>query len=266
MTDDLSGLAAQVAEFAAGRCLVTVPAVPEGAGPQVRLGPDVMELAGFLDLAVRLGAGVVYSSKERFEPEPDAPAEPAGLAGQECELTVAFRADGGLTYYWEHAASWYAELLDSAEDEGYLPRRSNDGERERLTAEAVAAMLADPEFRVATPGVRRRIACTHVPRDAGGSAGDWVFLDAFNAAREQVEALAAEAYAEIDGRTGELAAELAESDGWREARMASGRRQATARFLAAHADGWFPPEPVRDEVYARAQELSRGRPRDGDLF
>jgi hypothetical protein len=59
--DDLVKLAAAVAEFAAGAALTVVPAVPGREwGPEVCLGPDTLDLPGFLSLAHKLGGGVLY--------------------------------------------------------------------------------------------------------------------------------------------------------------------------------------------------------------
>lgn len=59
--DDLAQLADSVTGFAAAENLTIVPAVPEpGSGLEVCLGPYELSLLAFLELAGRLGGGVLY--------------------------------------------------------------------------------------------------------------------------------------------------------------------------------------------------------------
>ena len=77
--DDLAELAATVTGFTAAENLAVVPAVPEhDCGPEVCLGPDELDLPGFLALAGRLGGGVVYLRVVPFDPasELDQPDDP----------------------------------------------------------------------------------------------------------------------------------------------------------------------------------------------
>src|ERR1039457_3121526 len=58
--EDLVDLASLVTGFAAREHLTIVPAVPEhDCGPEVSLGPDELGLPGFLELAGKLGGGVL---------------------------------------------------------------------------------------------------------------------------------------------------------------------------------------------------------------
>ena len=67
--EDLAKLAASVTGFAVAENLTIVPAVPvHDCGPEVCLGPDELDLPGFLELAVRLGGGVLYLRAVPFDP------------------------------------------------------------------------------------------------------------------------------------------------------------------------------------------------------
>ncbi len=99
--DDLAQLADSVTVFAAAENLTIAPAVPEpGYGPWVCLSPDELSLLGFLELAGRLGGGVLYLRAAPFDPAaadlpPDGlPVRLAGHKGQTGQVSVAFAANG----------------------------------------------------------------------------------------------------------------------------------------------------------------------------
>jgi hypothetical protein len=72
LVDNLTQFAASVAEFAATASMMLVPAIPEHAlGPEVCLGPDMVDLPGFLALAHKLGGGVLYLRAAPFDPADD---------------------------------------------------------------------------------------------------------------------------------------------------------------------------------------------------
>jgi hypothetical protein len=158
--DDLAELAASVTGFAAAENLTIVPAVPEqGFGPMVCLGSSGLSLLGFLELAARLGGGVLYLRAAPFDPAaadlpPDGlPAHLAGHKGQTGQVSVAFAANG-VVHFWDHAAAWYLEWEELSE--GTSPRpgcglgeadqagRLSGEERARMVGELADAVLADP--------------------------------------------------------------------------------------------------------------------------
>ena len=68
--EDLAELASLATGFAAREHLMIVPAVPEhDCGPEVSLGPDELGLPGFLELAGKLGGGVLYLLAAPFDPD-----------------------------------------------------------------------------------------------------------------------------------------------------------------------------------------------------
>jgi hypothetical protein len=94
--DDLAELAASVIAFAAAENLAVVPAIPgRDCGPEVCLGPEELDLPGFLALAGRLGSGVLYLRAVLFDPDSDEhqPANPPAhltrRKGQTGEVSVA---------------------------------------------------------------------------------------------------------------------------------------------------------------------------------
>jgi hypothetical protein len=282
--EDLASLAAAAAELAAAADLAVVPAVPEhGYGPEVCLGPGVLDLPGFLGLAARLGGGVLYlravpsgpgSDDGQDDEEPGAPpTHLAGHAGQTGQVSIAFAA-GGLVHFWEHRTAWYQEWQDLADSR---PRSRGhetgedveDGEdeglsgedRARLAGELAGAILADPRFRAAPPASRQRLARLAIP----AGTDSWAGHDAIREACDRARDMTAAAYGQLAGRLDGLAAELAASPAYQQARSAAGRRAAAAQFLIPRADGFSPPGLVRDELYARAQQLAR-RTAAGGLF
>jgi hypothetical protein len=66
-----------------------------------------------------------------------------------------------------------------------------------------------------------------------------------------------ERYDQLEDRLDELAAELLASPAYQRASSPAARRQAAARFLVPHADGFSPPARIRDELYARARDLAK---------
>ena len=217
--DDLAQLADSVTGFAAAKNLTIVPAVPEqGYGPEVCLGPDELDLPGFLELAERLGGGVLYVRAAPFDPagDDDQPADPpghlTGRKGQTGQVSVAFAANG-VMHFWDQHAPWYLEwrqLADSAplsvpgmDGEDQAERLSGE-EHERLTGELADTILADPEFRAASRGNRWKIAGKALPE----RIHPWVGRDAARQACDRALQMAQERYDQLEGQFGDLAAEL----------------------------------------------------------
>ncbi|MBB4701491.1 hypothetical protein BJ982_003035 [Sphaerisporangium siamense] len=264
--DSLAKLARSVAEFADTASLTLVPAVPGHAlGAEVCLAPDVLDLPGFLALARKLGGGVLYLKAAPFDPgddeyEVDDPPEHLlKRKGQIGQLSVAF-ATNGIVHFWKHRAGWYAEWQQLAEDEESPDDaededgRLTEEERERLTTELVEALLANPEFRAAKAGARHRTGSLAIPPDTPRGV-EW---EALRIAYDRAEELAKAAYAQIgDDRLDELAAELLATPEYQRASAPATRKQITERFLTRHADGFSPPAPIRDELYARAQKFAK---------
>jgi hypothetical protein len=266
--EDLTELGTSVARFAAREHLAVIPAVPEHeCGPEVCLGPEELDLPGFLDLAGRLGGGVLYLRAVPFDPgsDDDQPENPPehliSRKGQAGQVSVAFAANG-VVHFWEQFAAWYLEwrqLADSAplrapdtdgEDEAW---RLGEEERARQATELADTILADPEFRAGSRGDRQRAARKAISRDTG----DGVFWAAFREAVQQADQMTRERYDQLEDRLDDLAAELLASPAYQRASSAAARRQAAGRFLVPHADGFSPPPQVRDELYARAQDLAK---------
>lgn len=68
--EDLAELAALATRIAAQEHLTVVPAVPQhDYGPEVCLGPDEIDLPGFLELADKPGGGVLYLRAAPFDPD-----------------------------------------------------------------------------------------------------------------------------------------------------------------------------------------------------
>jgi len=258
------------ADYADQEHLTLIPAVPDDCGPQVLLDQDDLLLPDFLEMAAKLGGGVLYLHSKTFEPggtegsgddEPDVvPPHLTRHVGQIGEVTVAFAANG-VVHFWEHRASWYEGEGYRAEDH----REQSDGrdqddelseeDRQRLAAELADTILANPAFRDAKPVDRGRIAELAVPPGTNRRVG-W---DAMRRARDQAEEICRAQYDQITARFDDLAAELLASEAYREAASSGARKQAAERFLIPNADGWMPPAVIRDELYARAQRLAKTR-------
>lgn len=267
--DNLAPLAAAVTDFAAENDLTIVPAVPEhDYGPEVCLGPDALDLPGFLALASRLGGGVLYLGAVPFDPctgdgQPqDPPAHLIQRKGQIGQVRVAFAANG-LVHFWEHETAWHQEWQElthsratrqgsDLDDEDELDRLS-DEERALLASELAATILADPRFRSAPRGDRHRLARLAVPKDTHS----WAGYEAIREACDRAQEMAEERYDQLTGRLDELAAELLATPEYNQASSAAARKQAAERFLIPRADGFCPPPLVRDELYARAQKLAK---------
>jgi len=188
--DDLAQLAAVVTDFAAANNLTIVPAVPEhDCGPEVCLGPDVLDLPGFLALAGKLGRGVLYLRAVPFDPgsgdgpPEDPPEHLTKRTGQTSQVSVAFVVNG-LVHFWEHQAPWYQEWQELTDrqtlrrghglDDEDEPERLTAEERARLASEPAGTILADPRFRAAPRGDRQRLARLAIPKDTDS----WVGYDA----------------------------------------------------------------------------------------
>jgi hypothetical protein len=277
--DDLADLAASVTGFAAREHLTIVPAVPQhDCGPEVCLGPDELDLPGFLALAGRLGGGVLYLQAAPFDPDSgDQDDEQAGgmpehlirHKGQTGQVSVAFSANG-LVHFWEHETAWFAEweelaggTVAGADMYEAGTERLGEEERARLAGELADAILADPQFRAASRADRWRIASRAVPE----GTDPWAGRDAARQACDRADQMAQERYDELEARLDDLAAELLASSAYQQASSAAARKRAAERFLIPHADGFSPPALVRDELHARAQRLAKkARESGGGLF
>lgn len=271
--DDLTSLRSTATAFADEHAMTVVPAVPaHDIGPEVCLEPDVLDLPGFLTVAQQLGARALYLQSETFAPDPDEVSDPPGRLlkhrGKPCHIEVAFVADG-VVHFWEHTAPWYTEwknLTDSQATTGdtdYEPRWLSDTDRDRLTAPAVEALLAMPQFRAAKPGgARQRFAKSHLPADLD----ERVHWDAMRTACERADELSQQRYADIDERYDDLARRLLADPAYQRARSVGARKQAAEHFLTNWADGFVPPSLIRDELYAQSQRLAKTAARPPALY
>jgi hypothetical protein len=269
MKDDLASLAIEVTDFAAGKELIMVPAVPErDYGPEVTLGPEDLDLAGFLELAFRIGDGVLYLRAIPFDPDaadwpPDDDTRARLAKHQGCtgEICIAFASRGhGLLHFWEQRTDWHQEWLDTTESPSHpIPSHPDDAERlspqeqDRLAAELAEAILADPSFRGAPRGDRQRRARLAIPQGTDGMAS-W---DAVRRACDQAQQLADDAYTQVSNQLDDLAVELLADPGYRQSSSAAARKRATELFLIPRGGGFSPPPLIRDELYARAQRLAK---------
>ncbi|WP_091074680.1 hypothetical protein [Micromonospora nigra] len=279
--DSVGHLVDVVEEFAAGAAVTVVPVVPErGYGPEVSITPDVLGLPEFLDLAGKLGGGVLYLETERLDPGADVavdqvPSHLMARRGQVGRVSVAF-AVNGVVHFWEVTATWFEDWLtleEQASTRVSLPREDEDGhgderlseeERDRLADELAQKLVAMPEFRAAksTGGARQRLASQLMPADTHR----WVRWDAVREAVRQADELAAAAYEPVTQRLGELAAELTTVAEYQQARTSGARKQVAEHFLLGKADGFSPPAMVRDELVARAQEAVKAAKSSRALF
>jgi hypothetical protein len=235
-------------------------------GPDVCLGPDALELPGFLALAEKLGGGMLYLRAVPFNPgsDDDQPADPpthlVRHKGETGQVSVAFAANG-LVHFWEQYAAWYLEwqeLTDSDPSWGGAgmdePNRLSDEECARLASELAAPVLADLEFRAAPRGEQNRLARNAIPPGTDSR----VFWEAVREACERAQEMAKARYDQITpDRLGELAGEFVASTAYQQASSPAGRKKAAEQFLIAHADGFRPPAHVRDDLYMLAQRLAR---------
>ena len=263
--EDLTELAVAATGFAAQEHLTIVPAVPQhDYGPEVCLGPDEMDLPGFLALAGKLGGGVLYLRAVPFAPDAgdddqpdDPPAHLIRHKGQTGQLSVAFAANG-VVHFWERETAWYAEWqeladgTDLGEDDGTL--RLSEEERARLAEELADAIVADPQFRAAPRGDRWGIATRAIPK----GTDSWAGRDAQRLACDRVHQMAQQRYEQLEGQLDDLAAELLASPAYQQASSAAARKKAAERFLITRADGFSPPTSLaRDELHARAHKLAK---------
>lgn len=204
-----------------------------------------MDLPGFLELAGRLGGGVLYLRAAPFDPDAadgdqpeDPPAHLLRHKGQTGQVSVAFAANG-VVHFWEHHTAWFAEweeLADATvarpgmdEDDGTEPLSPE--ERARLVTELADTILADPQFRAAPRGDKLRTARRLTPE----GTSKWVGWDAAREACERVNAMAQERYDQLEDRLDDLAAELLASPAYQRASSPAARKQAAERFLIPHA-------------------------------
>lgn len=273
--EDLRKSAASIIEFADTTAITIIPVLPsDDCGPEVRLGPAAMDLPAFLALAQKLGGGVLYVRATPFDPAAtdDEPVEelPSHLTKREGEvgyLGVAF-AVNGLIHFWEQTTAWYQEwqlllpddAFGEADEDG--PEQLSDEERDRLAAELADILLINPEVRGAKTVDRNRIARLSVPADTDSS----VAWEAVRIACDRAQELARVRYAEIMDRLDDLAALLLTNPQYQRASSPGARKQAAEQFLIPHADGFPPPALIRDELYARTQQLAKRASPSQGLF
>jgi hypothetical protein len=265
-TDDLTGIVTVVSGHAGDGDWLIVPGVPEqGYGPEVQLGAAV-DVPGFLALADRLGGGVIYLRAVPFDPRQDAAEEPgshiaelASHAGKLGQVSLAFVANG-VVHFWERSTPWYEEWEEQAgqtlRDDFDLdqPSRPSQEERARLVSEHTETLFADPRFRAARQAnVRHRAARLILPPDTGSV----IFWDAVREASEQADELAQQQYERIEPQLDELSRELLASPDYQRASSPPTRRRIAGQFLIPRADGFSPPAHIREELYAKAQQLAK---------
>jgi hypothetical protein len=270
--DDLDGLGAAITEFAISHDLITVPAIPHhDQGAEVSIDPGALDLHQFLELASRIGDGVLYLVAEPFEPDADAELMNDAMTrlmvhkGETGEICVAFARKGhGLLHFWELRTAWYDEWQGLL---GTKPRRGLFGDddefdqidepsqedRARLAGELANSILADPQFRAARPTDRQRYARMAIPRD-GNSMVSW---DAVHEACSRAQQMTDDIYEQIKPRLDDLAAELLTTADYQQSSSAPAQKQAAGLFLTARCEGFSPPALYRDELYARAKRLAK---------
>jgi hypothetical protein len=271
--EDLAALVAMATARADETRMTLVPAAPlRDCGPEVSFDPDKLDLSAFLSLAAKLGGGVLYCSADPFEPDDDddpveLPPHLSRYKGQVGLVTLAFAANG-LVHFWDSRTTWWQEvesLKDARARQAYAFRgggvdeasdeRPDPETRARMAAEHAAKLLAIPEFRAAKSGARQRVGRMALPEDVHS----WVTWDAVRQACDQAEAMSGAQYAELTTRLDDLAAQLLTDVDFQRASSPGARKQAAEQFLISQADGFSPPAHVRDELYARAQKLSRAK-------
>lgn len=235
-----------------------------------------MDVPGFLALADRLGGGVMYLRAAPFDPGQDEAAEPgsqitvelASHAGTLGQVSLAFVANG-VVHFWERSTPWYQEWEDLAGKtfrDGYdldEPSRPSQEERDQMAREHTETLLADPRFRATRQvNARSRAARLILPPDTDSS-----FLwDAVREASEQADELAQQQYEQIYPQLDELARELLASPEYQRASSPPARRRIAEQFLIPRADGFGPPPLIREELYAKAQQLARRPSSSTGLF
>jgi hypothetical protein len=266
---NLAELTASVIGFAARERLTIFPAVPQhDCGPEVCLGPDELDLPGFLELARKLGSGVLYLEAVTFDPAAvdgdqleELPAHLIGHKGQTGQASVAFAANG-LVHFWEHETAWFAEweeLADSTVTDADLyeapgMERLSEEERARLVSELADAIVADPMFRAAKVTGRWGLSEKAIP----AGTDPFVGREARRQACTRAYQIAQEQYDRLEGQLDDLAAQLLADAAYQQARSAAARKKAAERFLIPRADGFSPPGSlVPEELHARAQELTK---------
>jgi hypothetical protein len=258
---DLAELASLATRFAAREHLTIVPAVPEhGCGPEVSLGPDELGLSGFLELAGKLGGGVLYLRAAPFDPDAvdggdqqdESTAHLIAHKGQTGQVSVAFAANG-LVHFWEHRTAWYLEWEELAD--GIMTGAGRyEAERARLVGELADAIVADPKFRAARVTDRWDLSGKAIP----AGTDSWVGRDARRQACTRTYQMAQERYDQLEDQLDDLAAELLASPACQQASSADARKNAAARFLIPRADGFSPPTSlIPNELHARAQKLAK---------
>ena len=100
-----------------------------------------MDLPGFLELAGRLGGGVLYLRAVPFDPDAadgdqpeDPPAHLIRHKGQTGQVSVAFAANG-VVHFWEHHTAWFAEWEELADATVARPGMDEDDGTEPLSPE-----------------------------------------------------------------------------------------------------------------------------------
>ncbi|SEH03953.1 hypothetical protein SAMN05444920_14923 [Nonomuraea solani] len=269
--EDLSKPAATVRKFAEQAAMTLVPAIPDtDLGHEVRLGPDTLDLATFLDTARQHGGGLLYLQASPFAPADDenrvadAPAHLAKHTGQIGQMDVAFAANG-IVHVWQDRTPWYAEWRELAAAEAMratyaretYENEDDDELREQeqaQRAELVEALLANPSFRAAKGVAARRPIAEAIIQAADV---DWPAWRAIRTACERAEELGREKYTHLNAQLDDLVPELAADLEFQRCRTVPARNQVTERFLVSRADGFSGPVYLRDELRARAQRSGK---------
>jgi hypothetical protein len=176
------------------------------------LGPDELDLQGFLDWAARLG-GVLYLDAAPFAPDlddaslpddADSPGLPTHLTackGQIGEIVIAFAANS-VMHYWKLETAWLAEweelVVGAIDGDTYGAERLTEEERTVQIAELADSLLADPSFRAASRAERWRLA----RGDPFADTDQRVAHEAQRQAFDRANQMAQERYDQLEG--GEL--------------------------------------------------------------
>jgi hypothetical protein len=190
-------------------------------------------------------------------------------------VVVAFVVNG-LVHFWEQRTAWFEEWEDFVDstsarpptqrdvftNDELLDERLDDETRDRLIGELANRVLTTPQFRAAKlGGARQRAGELALPKGTDES----VRWRAIRIAGERADDLARVQYDRLTERLDDLASELLTDPVYQRAASAAARKQAAEQFLIPRADGFCPPAFVRDELHARAQQLSKTK-RGAGLF
>lgn len=195
---------------------------------------------GFLDMAARLQAPLLYVETYVVQPDDDL----ANHLGELASVSVAFHA-GGMLHLWSTKASWEPEL--DQRDELDLEQRHVQEEARREQIEQIARQLVDvPEFRAASSFEARKDAASRVPafqewvrsteRGIDGRPDFARVYDVIAKAGSIIDMeIAPAVWAEVQERYEPLAREFVALPKVQEAATARVRREHAKKFLAESA-------------------------------